>query len=298
MDRIQDLEAFVTIVEAGTLTAAARKLSRSLQSVSRSLATLEKSVGAELIRRTTRQSRPTDAGQQFYERLRPLLTELAEARMQLWNDETEPAGRITLGAPLLFGARRVAPLVAKFAKRHPKITINCALSDSFSNLIDADIDLTIRMGTLTDSSLKGRRLGTLRLCYYSSRDYLAQRGRPSHPRELANHDCIIRTSDREPGRWPYMKGKTLSSVNVQGRFYASDTSATYGAVSEGLGIGFGPLWQIQDKIDDGTFELILERFEPPPVPIHILWPASKQMRSRVRLLIDYLADNLLPIKQL
>ena len=291
MPRIDDLEAFLAVVDGGGLTAAARHLRRSLQSVSRSLAALERSVGVELVRRTTRQSQPTEAGLAFYRRVRPALQEIADARLEAANRRAEPAGLLRISAPVLFAPPYIVPAVAAFMERYSQIEIELKLADRFVDLIAKDIDLAVRIGDLPDSPLKARRLGKLRRVVFGAPAYFARHGRPRRPDELTRHQCVVRTVDGNTDAWPFRVSGKRKTIRVSGRLRADNTAAVYAAVARGLGIGFTPLWQIRDLVDQGVVEPILVDFEPPPVPIHAVWPATKLPPAKVRLFTEFLASQ-------
>ncbi len=292
MERIEDLEAFVAVVEQGGLTAAARRLGRTLQAVSRSLATLEQGLGVELVRRTTRRSGPTEAGQAFYRRIKPALAEIAEARAEASERRAEPAGRLRIGASVLFAPVHVVPVVAAFMQRHQGVEVDLVLSDRFADLGQQDLDLAVRIGDLPDSALTSRRLGALRRVVFGAPAYFAQAGRPQHPRDLASHQCVVRTIDGTPEAWPFRIDGRREMVKVSGRIRADATAAIYAAVAAGLGLGFTPLWQIHDLVDRGAVELVLTPFEPPTVPIHAVWPSGRLAPAKTRAFVEMLADHL------
>jgi DNA-binding transcriptional LysR family regulator len=292
MGRLEDLETFVAIVESGSLTAAARRLGRPLQSVSRSLSVLERDVGVELVRRTTRQMSPTEAGTEFCSRVKPAVAEINEARLQAGNRRTEPTGLLRVGAPVFFAPAYIVPAAAEFISRHPRVEVELKLSDKFVDLIEEQLDLAVRIGELQDSDLKTRRLGELRRVFFGAPSYFAKHGRPDHPSALVRHQCVVRTVAQADSRWPYKHGDAVKAVQVTGRFGADHGASMYAAVTAGLGIGFTPLWQIRQLVDEGQVELILVDYEPPPVPIHLMWQGGKLMPARTRLFIDVLADRL------
>lgn len=292
MSRIDDLEAFVCILEEGGLTAAARRLRRSLQSVSRSLIALEHDLGTTLIQRTTRRSRATEAGLAFYRRVRPALSELNEARLELINRGAEPSGLLRIGAPVQFAPIHLVPIVAAFMDRYPEVTVELKLSDRFVDLTEEGLDLAVRIGSLPDSSLKARRLGELRRVTFGAPAYFAKHGRPAHPGDLEHHQCIVRSFGGESEKWPFRIDGKPRRVSVTGRFRADSTAAIYAAVEQGLGIGFTPLWQIRGLLDRGLAELILVPFETPGIPVHAVWVPGQLMPPTTRLFIDFLAAQL------
>jgi DNA-binding transcriptional LysR family regulator len=291
VDRLEDLAAFVAIVEQGGLTAAARHVRRSLQSVSRSLGTLERSVGVELVRRTTRRSNATEAGLGFYQRIKPALAQIQEARLEVSNRRAEPAGLLRIGASVSFAPLYLVPAVAAFMKRHPQIDVELKLSDRFVDLVDEDLDLAIRIADMSDSTLQARRLGQLRRVMFGAPAYFAKYGRPAHPDQLAKHQCMIRTTDPDAQGWPFRINGKQKIVRVSGRFRADSTAATNAAVAAGLGLGYAPMWQIRDLLASKAVEIVLERFEMPAVSIHAIWPATRLLSAKTRLCIDFLAER-------
>ena len=184
---MEDIKAFLAVVEAGSQTAAARQLGRSLQSVNRSLASLERSVGVELVRRTTRRSVATEAGLAFYRRVKPAFAEISEARVEAANRRVEPSGLLRIASPVVFGSTYVVPAIAKFLVRYPQIQADLRLSDRPIDVVGDGFDLAIRIRQLPDSSLRAKRLGQLRTVVYGAPSYFARWGRPTHPDDLANH---------------------------------------------------------------------------------------------------------------
>ncbi|EPC01518.1 transcriptional regulator [Litchfieldella anticariensis FP35 = DSM 16096] len=291
MERLEDLEAFVAVVEQGGLTTAAHQLGRRVQSVSRSLASLEKNVGVELVERTTRRSVPSEAGLAFYLRVKPALEEIKEARLEAVDSRLEPSGLLRIGAPVLFAPVYLVPIVAEFMKRYPQVNVELKLSDRFVDFAEEELDLAVRIGHLPDSDLKARRLGELRRVTFGAPGYFARHGRPQHPADLKDHACILRTVDRNPGTWTFQVEGKRCSVQVSGPFRADTMTAIYSAVTHELGIGFSPLWQIRDLVEEGKVEVILTSYEPPPVPVHILWPPGRSPLAKTRIFKDYLLSR-------
>ena len=292
MDRIEDFQAFVAIVDKGSLTAAAKQLGRSLQSISRSLATLEGDLGVELIARTTRRSAATEAGLAFYRRVGAALSEIEAAKLETSNRSSEPVGLLRITSSTAFAPLYVVPAVCAFLQSHPKVDIELDMSDGYLDLISHGFDLAIRIGELPDSSLKARRLGDLHRVVFAAPDYFAKHGRPKVPGDLAGHQCLVRTSARDSDAWPFLVGGRLKTVKVAGRFRSSGALAVNEAAVQGLGIANAPLWQVRALVDRGVVELVLTRFEPPPVPVGAVWPATRLLPAKTQLFLDYLAARL------
>ena len=280
---MEDIEAFLAVIEAGSQTAAARLLGRSLQSVNRSLAALERSVGVELVRRTTRQSQATEAGLAFYRRVKPAFTEISEARLEAASRRVEPAGLLRIAAPVLFASSYVVPAVADFMTRHPRVEVELKASDRPIDLVGEGFDLAVRIRQLPDSSLKARRLGELRTVVYGAPRYFARHGRPPHPDDLARHQCLLRsTREGETEAWRFQVGGRIRLVHVGGRFRTDSTSAVHAAACHGLGIGYGPFWQIRELFDRGALEIVLDDFEAPKIPIQAVLSPSTRPPAKTR----------------
>lgn len=292
MGRIDDLEAFLAIVEQGGQTAAARALRRSSQSISRSLAALERGMGVELLRRTTRQSGPTEAGLAFFQRVKPALAEINDARFEAANSRAEPAGLLRIGAPSLFASAHLVPAACDFMARYPRIEIELKVSDRPVDLLAEGLDLAVRIRELPDSSLRARRLGELRVVVFGAVGYLAAHGRPQRPEDLARHDCVIRLTDGQAEIWPFRVKGRRKGIRVSGRFRTNSTAAMHAAVARGIGLGLAPLWQIRDLVEQGAAEIVLEAFEATRIPIHAVWPPTRFPPAKTRLFIDFLAARL------
>lgn len=292
MDRLDDLEAFLAVVEKGSQTAAARHLRRSLQSISRSLATLERSVGVELVRRTTRQSNVTEAGRAFHDRVKPALLEINDAKLAAADTRMEPSGMLRIGAPVLFGPAYVTPAIVAFMRRYRGIEVELKVSDRMVDLLEVGLDLAVRIGEMPGSSFKARRLGNLRVVAFGSPAYFSNHGRPKHPDDLTRHQCVLRQSEGPRETWAFRVDGRRKAVQVHGRFRSDSTAATHAAIARGLGIGLAPLWQIRSLVDSGEVEVVLEDFEVAKIPIHAVWPASKVPLSKTRLFVDTLAAHL------
>ncbi|MBH5388446.1 LysR family transcriptional regulator [Bradyrhizobium diversitatis] len=290
---MEEIEVFLAVVEAGSQTAAARRLGRSLQSVNRALSALERSVGVELVRRTTRQSVATEAGLAFYRRVKPAFAEISEARLEAANRRVEPSGLLRVAAPILFGATHVVPAIAEFMARFPQIEADVNMSDRPVDVVGDGFDLAVRIRELPDSSLKTRRLGELRTVVYGAPDYFKRHGRPRQPSDLADHQCILRrTAQGEADAWRFRIDGRLTTVQVNGRFRTDSTTAAHAAARHGIGVGYGPFWQIRDLVDQEALEIVLEHFEAPRTPVRAVFPPSAIPPAKTHLFVDLLAERL------
>jgi len=292
MTRIDDLEAFVAIVEKGGQTAAARHLRRSPQTIGRSLVALERELGVELLRRTTRQSEPTEAGYAFYRRVKPALAEIEDARLEAAERRAEPSGLLRVAAPVAFAAAHVVPAIDEFMARHPRVEVELRASDWPPNFFEQGIDLALRIRELPDSTMQARKLGELRVVVFGAPRYFAAHGRPCVPDDLARHQCVVRLTDDGSEAWPFRVNGQHRSVQVGGRFRTNSAPAVHAAVAQGLGLGRTPLWQIRNLVDQGVVEVVLEEFEAPKLPIHAVWPPTRLPMAKMRLFTDVLVARL------
>lgn len=292
MERLDDLEAFLAILEKGSQTAAARHLRRSLQSLNRSLTALERAVGVELVKRTTRRSEPTEAGRVFYERIKPAVSEILVARSEVASIRNVASGSLKVGAPVVFASSYVAPIISRFLQLYPNIEIELTASDEQVDLLANGLDVAVRIGQSADESLIARRLHALRVVTFATPAYFSERGRPNHPKELERHDCILRSGQTSTEKWKFRIGGKPQTVSVSGRFRTNSASAIRAAAREGLGIARLPLWQIRDLLEQGDVSIVLPEYEDDGMPIQLVWPPTKAPLERTRRFVDYLSSEL------
>lgn len=292
MPSLEQYAAFVETVERGSLTAAAKHLGRSLQSVSRALATLEDELGVELVRRTTRRMQPSPAGVIFHQRMKAALADIEHARAEATRENARIGGVFRVGASVLFAPNYVTPAAIAFLQRFPALEIDLVLADSIADLIEERLDVAIRIGDLKASSLKARRITQLRRVIVASPTYLARHGLPRTPSDLARHACVVRTFGPEGDSWPLTIDGNTTRIPVRGVFRCNDAASANVAVILGAGLGLVPLWQVRAELDQGRLELVLSDHEPPPVPVHAVWPGNAGTPARTRMFVDMLIARL------
>lgn len=289
MDRLAAERMFAKVVETGSFAAAARRLGTSSGQASKLVARLESDLGVKLLNRTTRALALTEAGQAYALRLRGLIEAFDDLEAEVRDAGITPRGRLRLTAPLSFGTIRLAPLLARFAADHPAIHLDVQFTDRIVNLVDEGFDAAIRVGNPTDTTLVARRLGSARLIAVAAPAYLAARGTPGTPADLAAHDCVIDTNLRDPQTWDFAGGQRVS---VAGRLSFSDATACLIAAEAGLGIACLPGFVAEDSLSAGRVVQVLAAHEVPPIGIHALYPAGRHLAAKVRALIDYLVPAL------
>jgi DNA-binding transcriptional LysR family regulator len=291
MASLDDYRVFLAIVEQGNLTAAARHLNRSLQAVSRALQALEHELGVELIQRTTRRAQATDAGLAFHARIKAALADIDLARSELAVHGGSVEGALRVGGSTQFSPPYLVPLVAAFMERYPQVSVELVVADAHADLQREKLDVAVRLGDLPPSRLHARQLGLLRMVTVGAPGYFARHGRPRSPAQLRQHECIVRRTAGSRQRWTYQRGRRQQSVDVRGRFAADNAAACNAAAVAGLGIAVAALWQVRPLIDQGRLETVLDDWQPPAMPLHIVWSPGRQLPARTRAFIDFAATR-------
>jgi DNA-binding transcriptional LysR family regulator len=291
MDKLRAMRTFVAIADAGSLTSAARVLGSSLPAVVRLLAALEAELGARLFQRTTRRIALTEVGRRYLDRCRAVAVLIEEAEAEVRSEQTEPRGTLVVTAPVLFGTRHVANGVTAFVQQYPEVHVDFQLLDRMVNLVEEGIDVGVRIGALDDSTLIARHVGSMRRVTVAAPSYLARRGSPAHPRELASHDCIGRTSPDSPS-WVFHVDDKPVSIAVKGNLSVNHTGVAAAACVAGLGVGTFFAYQVAREVEQGALELLLTSFEPPPRPIHVVYPDARLTPARTRVFIDFIMRHI------
>ncbi|MCC8949825.1 LysR family transcriptional regulator [Bradyrhizobium sp. Arg62] len=292
MDRLAAMAAFVRAVESGSLSAAARSLPSSLTSVSRQISALEEHFGTRLLLRTTRQLALTDDGRILYERAKSILGEVREIEAALARDPHQPSGRIRVSSPSLIGRLVIAPLLVEFLRRYPALSVDLLLVDRAVDMVEEDIHLAIRIGRLRDSQLVARKLTDLQMIACASPDYLARRGAPQTPVDLAGHDCLVFSDSPGSAEWRFADGsKTGRKIRISGRLWMNSLDALVSAAREGAGIVRVPSWQVQSELADGRLTRLLIDHEPAPTPLHLMLQPSRLASPKIRAFVDYLVER-------
>jgi DNA-binding transcriptional LysR family regulator len=287
--KLQDYEAFIAIVEAGNLTRAAARLRRSLQSVSRSLSALEAHLDVVLIRRTTRTAQPTEAGFAFHRRVSAAFREVALAEAELSDSSETLRGRLRVAGSAVFVGAYVVPAIRDFSRLHPAVAFDLHISEEFTEPVRTGVDIMIRIGRLPPSPMRSRKLASLRRVAIASPSYVAERGRPETPTDLARHACIIRSSAQDARAWTfYARDGTPHRVPVESVFEADNAHVTMHAVLAGMGIAVVPFYHVREAVEAGIAEIVLDDFTLAPTQAHAVWPSGSRTPSRVRRFVDLL----------
>ena len=288
MNRLECDRMFLAVMETGSFAQAAQRLGTSSGQASKLVSRLEAELGVRLLNRTTRSVVPTEAGQAYHDRLRPLVEELDTLDGEIRNISQTPRGRLRVTAPLTFGILELAPALNEFAARYPEIELDVSFSDRAVNVVEDGFDLALRIGRPSDSSLIIRKLCSVRIVAVAARTYLDRHPAPETPADLARHDCIIDTNMRDPHRWPF---GDAPGAAISGRLRFSNAEACLRAAEAGLGIACVPAFVAGRAIRAGRVVALLRDHEAEPYDIHLLYPHSRHLAAKVRLLVDMLADR-------
>ncbi len=292
MDKLEAMRTYVAIVDRGSLTAAAEALGRSLPTVVRVLAALEEHLGARLLRRTTRRMSLTPEGQTYLERCRRILNDVEEAEGSLVRAQSEPRGDIRMTAPVLFGQMHVAPAVSAFLRRYSEVRVELLLLDRVVNIVEEGIDLALRIAHLADSTMIAVPVGRVRRVVCASPAMLDADGTPAHPRELSQRPCV-RFRGIAPGDlWTFAENGRELSIKVAGNFSCNQALAAVEACAAGLGFGLFLSYQVEALVRAKRLNIVLEEFEPPPIPVSLVYPEARLISTRLRALIDWLKKAL------
>ena len=292
MDRLDAMTVLLAVVEQGSLSAASRHLRLPLATVSRKVSDLEAHLNARLLQRTNRKVALTEAGRSYVEAAREILGRVEEAERAAAGEYSAPKGELTMTAPIVFGRLHVLPVVVDFLKAYPEINLRLLLGDRVSNLVEDHIDLALRIGNLPDSNLIATRLGAIRRTVYASPDYLARHMVPKHPRDLSAHDCITFEGMASTRSWTFIDGKHDLLVPIRSRLAVNTAEAAVDAAVAGLGITRILSYQAARAEKTGRLVPLLADFEPPPAPVHLVYPSQGLVPLKLRALIDFATPRL------
>jgi DNA-binding transcriptional LysR family regulator len=290
MDRFTALAVFVKVVEAQSFAAAARDFGLSPAMVSKHVRALEERLGVRLLNRTTRRLSLTEVGRGYYERARQILADLEDADRSASDLHAAPRGTLKLNAPFSFGIRHVGPAIAGYLAAYPEVTVEVTLSDRYIDLLAEGVDVALRIGRLADSSLIARRLAPIRLVACTSADYLARRGTPRTPRDLAAHDCLLYTYAASAEEWHFIgPGGADEVVRVSGRLFADNGDILVSAALGGLGIALLPTFIAGEHVQAGRLVTLLQGFAAPEAALYAVYPPGRHLSAKLRSFIDFLA---------
>lgn len=301
MDRLEAMKTYIRVVEAGSFSSVARQMGTTQSAVSKQVLALETHLGSKLLARTTRSISLTDDGRAYFDAARRIVAEVDDAEEQLQRGNDHVGGRLRIGASTGFGRFVLYPIVREFMTLHPNVEVDLQLNDRFVDIVAEGLDAAVRVGELQDSALHATRVGTAQRSVVATRELAAKLNRdqrlPTHPEQLADHDCVIYTGLTTPNLWVFdpvagapagarVRADQGARVRVQGRFATSSTELVREAVLNGLGIGFAPNWFFTEELATGQVVRLLPKYSPRPLPINAVYSASRKHSRRLGAFIE------------
>jgi DNA-binding transcriptional LysR family regulator len=292
MDKFEEYQAFIAVVDAGSFTAAADRLGSAKSAISRRVSALEERLGVQLLHRTTRVLNLTETGRSFYDHGTRILADVEEAEAAAQQEHGELRGTLRIALPLSFGVRHMCGPIATFSKQHPKVRFDLDLNDRRVDLIEDNFDVALRIGRLTDSSLIARRLFDVRAVVCGSPHYLSVHGEPKTPADLVNHQCLVYSNLIDPDKWEYEgRDGNRNTVKVNSVMSASSGDFLSNAAAHGMGLVIQPTFIASAAIRSGKLTPVLTDYTWPISPAYAVYPPTRHLSYRVRAFIDFLVDK-------
>lgn len=296
MDTLVSMRVFAAIAEAGSFAVAADRLGISRAMASKHLQNLEAHLGTRLLQRTTRKLRLTESGMAYFERSRQILADIDEAEADALKLTAKPSGVLRVTMPVSFGIKHVGPLINRFLAIYPDVQIDATLSDRRVDLIEEGFDLAIRIGATLDPGLVARRLGTDQLVVCGAPAYFAKHGIPTHPHQLAQHNCVLYSYAAASNEWSMSGPDGEHTVKVFGNVRANNGDLLNQIVLDGGGLMCQPSFLVGHEIAQGNLRRVLEDYNLPSIGIFAVYPSRKYLSAKIRTFVDFLADSFAPLE--
>lgn len=292
MDRMTAMETFVAVVEAGSFSAAARRLNVGQPAVSKSIAQLEERVGARLLLRSTRGLNTTDAGQRFYEHAKVAIDEAEEAEHAARQSSESLSGRLRVSAAVTFARLHILPALKGFLDEHPQLEIDIVLDDRNIDLFEEGMDVALRMGALDDSAMTARRIARSPRFVVGTPAYFAEAGMPATPADLSGHQAIVYSQRGGGESWSFSQNGKEVAVVVSGRVRVSAAEGIRTAVLSDMGIAIASQWMFEPELVDGTVRAVLTDWQLPPVDLWAVFPSGRRVTSKARAFVAFVESVL------
>ena len=294
MDRLHLISIFVAVADTGGFAGAARKLGISPPAVTRAINELETQLGVRLLTRTTRVVRVTEAGARYADDCRAILAQLSEADEAASGLHAVPRGRLTITAPVGFGAMYVTPVVTEYLSRYPEVNVSCWFMDRLVNMLDEGVDIGVRIGELPDSSMQAIRVGRMRLRICATPDYLRRHGEPQTPEDLDRHVIIAASGATPTSEWRTSTDGRPGTVKLRPRLIATTSDTAIAAALTGFGLTNVLAYKVDAHLREGRLKAVLGAFEPPALPVHVLHREGRHASQKARTFIDLAVERLRP----
>lgn len=292
MDRFHEMQVFLAVAEEEGFAAAARRLKTSPPSVTRAIAAMEQRIGTQLLARTTRSLHLTEAGQRYLEDCRRILAELEEAEEAAAGSYSIPGGHLTVTAPVLFGELYVAPVLGEYLDQFPLVNISALLVDRVVNMADEGVDVAVRIGHLHEPGQQAVKVGEVRRVVCASPAYLDQHGRPQRPEQLREARIVSSSSSQLVSEWTFVDAGRPLKIAIEPRLIVTANNAAINLARLGWGMTRVLSYQVAAAVAAGELELVLEAFEPAPLPIHVVFQQNGRIPAKVNTFVDFLSQRL------
>lgn len=289
MDRLAAMETFVSVLESGSFSAAARRLNLGQPAVSKTIAQLEDRLGVRLLLRSTRGLTPTEAGTAYYERAKRAIEEAHEADLAARGAGSGLHGTLRICAAVTFARLHVLPYLGAFLDAHPELNIDIVLDDRTVNLVEEGIDVALRMGALADSNLIARKIGECQRLVLATPAYVLAHGKPCNPTDLAQHQAVVFAQAGGGEHWAFKQGSTVQSVTVSGRVRVSAAEGVRAAVLGSLGVALTSQWMFAEELAKGEVVPLLEDWQLPPLDLWAVFPTGRLASAKARAFVDFVA---------
>lgn len=290
MDTFDGMQTFVAVAKQKSFTGGAKVLGISTKLASKYVAQLESRLGAQLLNRTTRSVTLTETGKVYFERCVVILDQFSELEGEIQEKQSEIAGPIRIAAPTSFGSNELIKALNQFKREYPRVSLDLQLSDQRISIVEDGFDLAIRFGELEDSSLIARKLVDMSVVVFSTPEYLERHGTPKHPDALSTHDCCVFSSSVDPIHWKFKAGRRMFTVPIQGSFRSNSPEAIVKMVLSGAGIGRVPIYLLEKHLAEGKVTILFKDLQTSDFALNAVYPPSRHLTSRIRILIDHLVS--------
>jgi DNA-binding transcriptional LysR family regulator len=292
MDRLEAMSAIIAVAETGSISAASRRLKSPVATISRKIVELEARLKAQLFQRTSRRMALTDAGRSYIEACKRIVEQVEDAEREVSGEYRAPKGEMTVTAPWGLGHTHLLPHVIEFLNAYPDISLRLKLTDSVINMNDENVDVAIRLGSLPESSMIATRIGSVRIVVCGSPSYLKTRGRPKKLGDLAKHACITIDDNVAPAAWKFASGNRTREAPIKSRLCVNTSEAAVLAAIDGAGLARVMSYKMDTAMRQRKLEIVLDDFEPTPLPVHIVYPPRKPMPLKLRAFLSWMTPRL------
>ena len=292
MDRLEAMSVIVAVTETGSISAASRRLKSPVATVSRKVAELEARLKAQLFQRTSRRMTLTDAGRAYIDACRRIIEQVDDAEREVSGEYRLPKGTMAVTAPWGLGHTHLLPLAIEFLEAYPDISLRLMLNDRVINMTEEEIDIAIRVGALPDSSMIATRIGSIRIVICASPSYLEQQGHPKQLDDLSKHHCITIDEHATPPTWRFVRGGRTKVVPIPSRLCVNTSEAAVLAAIDGAGLARVMSYKMDAAKRAGKLAIVLEAFEPEPLPVHIVYAPRKPIPIKHRAFLNWMTPRL------